>query len=64
MSGWGVLSRFAVCGVGVVVFLKLVANAIEYSQTALSAFEKQERKAQERRREAAAELEAATEEAA
>ncbi len=49
MSGWHILAGCVACGSGALVFLKLVADEIELATAALHLYEKQARKAYERR---------------
>ncbi|MDO8629996.1 MAG: hypothetical protein Q7R41_05835 [Phycisphaerales bacterium] len=55
MSGWTVLIAIAICAFGVLVFLRIVARAIDAVESALRGLEERERRAQKLRRAAAAE---------
>jgi len=49
MGGWQVLIWVAACGVGVIAFLKAVANEIERAEANLRRLEQSERKALQKR---------------
>jgi len=49
MGGWQVLIWSATCGVGVIAFLKAVANDIERAEAKLHRLEQAERKAMQKR---------------
>ena len=55
MSGWVILSASVVCGSAVLIFLKLVANAIEATGEGLRMFEQSEERACRTRQAAAQE---------
>ena len=63
MKGWCALTWFAACSSGVIVFLKLVANAVAFAEENLSRLENYERKALRRRREMTALAQIAEEDA-
>lgn len=56
MSGWTVLIAIAICAFGVLVFLRIVAQAIDAAESALRGLEERERRAQKLRQAAATEL--------
>lgn len=45
MTGWRVLTWFSVCATGTVLFLKLVANAVDAAEKTTAALDRQERRA-------------------
>jgi hypothetical protein len=55
MNGWTILIAIAICAFGVLVFLRIVARAIDAIETTLRELEERERRSQKLRRAAAAE---------
>ena len=55
MSGWTVLIAIAICAIGVLVFLRIVARNIDAVETTLRGLEERERRAYKLRRAAAVE---------
>ncbi len=56
MSGWSILITTMVCLSGVLLFLRLVASALQYADAVLLAFERHKVKMYRRRQEAAQRL--------
>lgn len=52
MSGWSILTGCGICATGAVLFLKLVADEMEYTESGLRQLEQHERRAYKQRIEA------------